>query len=90
LRPKLAVLREQCEILNRPYEEIEKTTFFTPPVTRNGHLDPAALDRIAALADLGFDEIMVRYDDDPATFEILANELLPAVTRIPVAGRESK
>ena len=87
LRTKLKVLREQCEMLNRPYEEIEKTTFFTPPVTRDGKLDPAALDTIAALADLGFDEIMVRQAPDPATFEILATELLPAVARIPVASR---
>jgi alkanesulfonate monooxygenase SsuD/methylene tetrahydromethanopterin reductase-like flavin-dependent oxidoreductase (luciferase family) len=87
LRAKLDVLREQCEVLERPYAAIEKTTFFTPPVTRDGHLDPAALDAIAALADLGFDEIMIRQAPDPATFEIFVNELLPAVTRIPVAGR---
>ncbi len=86
-RTKLTVLREQCEVLNRPYSDIEKTTFFTPPVTRDGHLDPAALDEIAALADLGFDEIMVRQASDPATFEILATELVPAVNRMPVAGR---
>lgn len=87
LRAKLTFLREQCEALNRPYEEIEKTTFFTPPVTRNGRLDSEALDTIAALADLGFDEIMVRQAADPATFELLATELIPAVTRMPVAGR---
>lgn len=87
LSERLAFLQEQCEALHRPYEEIQKTTFFTPPVMRNGRFDPAALDAIAALGDLGFDEIMVGQASDPATFEILATELLPAVTRIPVKGR---
>jgi hypothetical protein len=87
LRIKLEYLQEQCAGLNRPYEEIEKTTFFTPSVTRDGRLDPAALDAIAALAELGFDEIMVRQAPVPPTFEILATELIPLVTHIPVAGR---
>lgn len=87
LRERLIFLQEQCEVLHRPYEEIQKTTFFTPPVMRNGRFDPAALDAIAALGDLGFDEIMVGQASDPATVEILATELLPAATRIPVKGR---
>jgi hypothetical protein len=87
LRSKLAYLRQQCEELERPYEAIEKTTFFTPPLIHNGRLDPEALDTISALAEMGFDEIMIRQAPDPATFEVLASELLPAVSRIPVAGR---
>jgi hypothetical protein len=36
LRRKLAVLRAQCQILNRPYEQIEKITQFLAPWCRTG------------------------------------------------------
>ncbi len=87
LRTKLEVLRGHCQALNRPYEQIEKTTLFMAPVARDGHLDPTALDYISALAELGVDEVMVRAPADPATFDLLATELLPIVEKIPVAGR---
>jgi alkanesulfonate monooxygenase SsuD/methylene tetrahydromethanopterin reductase-like flavin-dependent oxidoreductase (luciferase family) len=87
LRTKLEFLRAQCETLHRPYEAIEKTTLYMPPVLRDGHTDPAALDAIAALAKLGVDEIMVRPPSDAEAFEIYATEFIPAVNRIPVAGR---
>ncbi|GHO98171.1 LLM class F420-dependent oxidoreductase [Reticulibacter mediterranei] len=87
MQKKLEFLRQQCEILHRPYEAIEKTTFYTPPVLRDGHLDPAALDAIDALAKLGVDEIMVRPPSDAEAFEIYATEFIPAVNNIAVAGR---
>jgi alkanesulfonate monooxygenase SsuD/methylene tetrahydromethanopterin reductase-like flavin-dependent oxidoreductase (luciferase family) len=87
LRMKLEVLRRHCQALNRPYEHIEKTTLFMAPIAHDGHLDPAALDYIIALAELGVDEVMVRYPADPATFDLLATELVPIVEKIPVAGR---
>ena len=87
MRTKLAFLREQCEAVQRPYTAIEKTTFFTSPVIREGHTDPAALDAIVALANLGVDEIMVRPPLDAETFEIFATEFIPTVNRIAVAGR---
>jgi alkanesulfonate monooxygenase SsuD/methylene tetrahydromethanopterin reductase-like flavin-dependent oxidoreductase (luciferase family) len=87
LRTKLDVLREQCQVLNRPYEHIEKTTLFMAPLARDGHLDPVALTSLNALGELGIDEVMIRYPDDPATFDLLATELIPMVEKIPVAGR---
>ncbi len=87
IRTKLDYLREQCERIGRPYSAIEKTTFFGPSFTDQGRLDASSLDTINTLADLGFDEIMVRPPSDPAAFETLATELIPAVARIPVAGR---
>lgn len=87
LRAKLEIIREHCRVLNRPYEHIEKTTLMMAPVVQNGHLDSAALDYIKALAELGIDEVMIRYPTDPATFELVATELLPIVENIPVAGR---
>ncbi len=88
LRQKLDQLRENCQALNRPYDQIQKTTMYATPLVKAGRLDPAALDGLGALAELGFDEVMVRAPEDPATFEVLATELLPAAKKIPVAGRK--
>ena len=85
LRAKLEVLRQQCETLNRPYEQIEKITLYLPPVIQNGHLDPKGLDTFRALAELGFDEVMISLPSDPAQFDLIAAELIPAVEQIPVS-----
>jgi alkanesulfonate monooxygenase SsuD/methylene tetrahydromethanopterin reductase-like flavin-dependent oxidoreductase (luciferase family) len=87
LRTKLEIIRKHCQEINRPYEHIEKTTFFTTPIVHNGQLAQAALDYMVTLAELGIDEVMIRFPDDPATFDLIANELIPIVNKIPVAGR---
>ena len=87
LRTKLEVLRGHCQALNRPYEHIEKTTLFMAPLVHAGRLNQDGLDYIRALGELGVDEVMVRYPNDPATFDLLATELIPIVEKIPVAGR---
>jgi alkanesulfonate monooxygenase SsuD/methylene tetrahydromethanopterin reductase-like flavin-dependent oxidoreductase (luciferase family) len=84
LRAKLNVIRQHCQTLNRPYEQIEKITLYMPPVVQNGHLDSVALDTFKALAELGFDEVMISLPSDPASFDLLAAELIPAVEQIPV------
>jgi alkanesulfonate monooxygenase SsuD/methylene tetrahydromethanopterin reductase-like flavin-dependent oxidoreductase (luciferase family) len=87
VRTKLDYLRAQCELIGRPYTDIQKTTFFTLPIPDNGHLDSSSLDTIHELASLGFDEIMIRPPSNPAILETFASELLPAVNSIPVADR---
>lgn len=87
LRTKLEVLRGHCQALNRPYEQIKKTTLFMAPIAHDGHLERAALDDIRALGELGVDEVMVRVPEDPAIFDLLATKLIPTVEHIPVAGR---
>lgn len=87
LRAKLEVLRGHCQTLNRPYEQIVKTTLFMASIVQSGHLDPAALDYLKALAELGIDEVMIRVPADFATFDLLATELLPIVEKMPVTGR---
>ncbi|EFH83770.1 LLM class flavin-dependent oxidoreductase [Ktedonobacter racemifer] len=87
MRAKLETLHKHCEELNRPYEQIQKTTLMLAPTAHDGHLDPAVLDTFRALAELGIDEVMVSAPSDPATFDLLATELLPVVEKIPVAGR---
>jgi alkanesulfonate monooxygenase SsuD/methylene tetrahydromethanopterin reductase-like flavin-dependent oxidoreductase (luciferase family) len=87
LRPKLDYLREQCERIGRPYNAIQKTIIFPPTFTEQGHLQSSSLDAIHALAEIGFDEIMVPAPPDPTTFESFASELISAVTPIAVTGR---
>ncbi len=84
LRAKLNVIREHCQTLNRPYEQIEKITLFLAPVVQNGHLDSTALDTFRALAELGFDEVMISLPSDPASFDLFAAELISTVEQIPV------
>jgi alkanesulfonate monooxygenase SsuD/methylene tetrahydromethanopterin reductase-like flavin-dependent oxidoreductase (luciferase family) len=84
LRAKLAVIRQHCQTLNRPYEQIGKVTLYLPPVVQNGQLDSTALATFRALAELGFDEVMITPPSDPASWDLLAAELVPAVEQIPV------
>ncbi len=90
---KLEVLRGHCERLGRPYTDIEKTSLDSMLVTRdgrNGSLTPAqAIQQFKELADLGFDAglVSLRNVYEPDAFEVWAQEIVPAVSQLPVAGR---
>jgi len=93
LKRKLDVLRDHCQSIGRPYEEIEKTTLDFMPLTRegrNGSMTPAAaIEHFANQAAMGIDQAIFSmpnvYDLEP--FDILATEIIPAVEKIQVAGR---
>lgn len=93
LRHKLDVLRQHCEAVDRPYDEIEKTALATMRITQDGHdhtVTPAqALERLAGLAALGFDQVIINGGDvhDPAYFDLVGAEVIPAAERLAVAGR---
>jgi len=93
LRHKLAVLREHCQSVNRPYGAIEKTTAGIFQVTRDGRqgtLSPqAVIERFAEFAALGFDQvIMLMWGSfDQEAFDILATQVIPVVEKLPVMGR---
>lgn len=93
LRRKFDVLREHCQRLGRNYDDIEKTTLdslYITPDGANGSLTPAAvLERFSQLAELGVDQAIFSLRDasDPAVYDILGADIIPAATRIPVAGR---
>jgi F420-dependent oxidoreductase-like protein len=90
---KLAVLRGHCEAVGRPYAEIERTTLSTLHLTRDGRDGSsdaaAAIRHFESLAERGIDHAIVglRNVADPEPFEVLANEVVPAVERLRVAGR---
>ena len=93
LRHKLDVLREHCERLGRPYEAIEKTALDSLRLSADGRSGTRtlqqALDSYAQLGELGFDQIIVNTPDvsEPETLDLLGERVVPAVRRIPVAGR---
>lgn len=82
---KLAVLRQHCEALDRPYEQIEKTLTTVLPITRDGRdgtLSPqAAIDKLAGLAEEGFGHVMFTLPNvaDLEPFDVLASSVVPAV-----------
>ena len=93
LQHKLDVLRGHCVALGRPYEQIEKTTLDVMRFSRDGRdgsLTPAAaIDHFASLAAMGIDQAIFSMPNvfDLEPFDLLATEIVPAVEKIPVAGR---
>ncbi len=93
LKHKLDVLRDHCQSIGRPYEEIEKTTLDSFRLSRdgsNGSMTPAAaIEHFASLAAMGIDQAIFSmpnvYDLEP--FDLLATEIIPVVEKIQVAGR---
>jgi F420-dependent oxidoreductase-like protein len=93
LKRKLDVLREHCQAVGRPYEQIEKTTLDTVHITRdgnNGSMTPsAAIEYFAGLAELGIDHALFSMPNVSSleVFDILTTEIIPEVNKIQVAGR---
>lgn len=93
LQRKLAVLRDHCQSLGRPYEQIEKTTLDHIHITHDGHngtFSPAAvIAHFAELAALGIDQAIFSLpkEADLEFFDLLATEIVPVVEKIAVAGR---
>jgi F420-dependent oxidoreductase-like protein len=94
LQHKLAVLRKHCESFERPYEQIEKTVLLNNlSIThdgRGGSMTPSvAIKNFADLAALGFDHTIfsIRNVTDQEPFDLLAQEILPVVTKILPSGR---
>src|SRR5260370_24478369 len=93
LQHKLDVLREHCEKIGRPYEQIEKTTLDSINLTRDGRdvtMTPAAaVDYFGELAEMGIDQAIFSMSRVSALepFDLLATAGVPQVEKIRVAGR---
>jgi alkanesulfonate monooxygenase SsuD/methylene tetrahydromethanopterin reductase-like flavin-dependent oxidoreductase (luciferase family) len=97
LRHKLDVLRSHCERLGRPYTAIEKTVALEnlrlSQDGRAGTVTAAqALDAFAHLGELGFDHVIITLPnvDEPEVFDLLREQVVPVVERLPVTGRGSR
>jgi F420-dependent oxidoreductase-like protein len=95
VQQKLDVLRQHCADLGRPYGEIEKTVTTSLRLSEHGaegtETIEQAVERFQLLADIGIEHVMFSLpsDWDPATFARYAEQLVPAVTAIQVAGDEA-
>ena len=93
LKRKLDVLRDHCQSIGRPYEQIEKTSLDSVVITsdgRNGSVTPAAMiERLRNLAALGIDQAIfsLRNVADLEPFDLLTTEIITEVEKIQVEGR---
>jgi F420-dependent oxidoreductase-like protein len=77
LRDKLAVLREHCERLGRPYDEIERTVLTS--IDLDAEEPAAVVERFAALGDAGAQHMIfsVRGVADTTRLERIAADVFP-------------
>ncbi len=80
---KYAVLREHCERLGRPYDEIERTTLQSVSVTADGaggtETPGRIVERFGELADAGAQHVIfsVRNVGDVSKLELLGRSVIP-------------
>ncbi len=90
---KLEVLHQHCQTIGRPYTDIEKTTLGTIHLTRDGRdnsfTPAAAIAYFRELAAMGIDHALINMPNvaDLEPFDLFANEVIPVVEQIEVAGR---
>ena len=77
VRAKLAILREHCERLGRPYDEIERTVLVS--IDPDAESADAAVERFGVLAEAGAQHIImgVRGVADTSRLERIAAEIFP-------------
>ena len=80
---KYAVLREHCQLLGRPYDEIERTTLQTVHITPDGaggsDSPERIVERFGELADAGAQHVIfsVRGVDDLSKLELIGRSIIP-------------
>jgi F420-dependent oxidoreductase-like protein len=84
LERKLDVLRGHCEVVGRPYEEIEKTVMFSLDVGERGEKVDAVRGELERLAKLGVHEVhgWVPRVWELTPLEIIGRELVPAAAEL--------
>jgi F420-dependent oxidoreductase-like protein len=80
---KYRVLREHCEAVGRPYEDIERSTLqsvrVSPDGTAGTETPGQVVDRFGELADAGAQHVIfgLRAVEDPATLELVGRDIIP-------------
>jgi F420-dependent oxidoreductase-like protein len=92
LARRLDVLRGHCEEAGRPYDAIEKTIYARIRISDDGGVSTGdVLAFCRSMAGLGFDTLIAAVDSAgiyrPQALDVWGRELLPAIRRLPVAGR---
>jgi len=93
LERKLNILRDHCQSVGRPYEQIEKTTLDVIQLTRDGRsgttTPAAAIEFFAELASMGIDQAIFSMPNvhELEPFDLLATKVIPEIEKIQVAGR---
>ena len=80
VRDKLAILREHCDRLGRPYEEIERTVLSS--VDLDGESSDEVVERFGILAEAGAQHLIfsVRGVADTSRLERIASEVFPQLS----------
>lgn len=88
VRAKLAVLRERCDEVGRPWSEIEKTALKRLALDASGDVGQQALDQLAPLAELGIDHAIIQIDRfwEPGALDRLG-AIVEAVAPVVPLGR---
>jgi F420-dependent oxidoreductase-like protein len=78
---KLDVLRAHCDAEGRDYDEIEKTCYFIFDVGKDGDQAGAVVDRLGALAEMGFDAAIGSVANvwEVKPLEIIGSRVIPQV-----------
>lgn len=88
IQHKLEVLREHCDAIGRPYDQIVKSVNGRINLSRdgqNGSMTPAqVVDRFAPLRDLGITWVNLSMPNahEPAVWDLLGGEVVPALEKL--------
>lgn len=93
VKHKLDVLRQHCDEVGRDYDAIEKTAYLVFNIAKDGKGDAMTprqlIDRLGALADMGFDHVLGRVNDVATStgIELIGEEVIPQVASLRGSGR---
>ncbi len=84
LRKKLDVLREHCQAVGRPYEQIERTALNTVNLTPGGASAADVIAECRSLAELGFQHVIFNMPNvqELAPLETFGREIIPALAEL--------
>ena len=81
VRAKLNVLRQNCEAIGRPYDDIERTAIGRLDVGHSGASARQAIEYCRSVSDAGIDHLIVSIpkDHEITPLELIGKEIIPAV-----------